>query len=591
MLYHLKLEVQKTQSFIFRVPKLKYMLGANSALGEYFAKDLPDLIKNNGKRIECIDSEKKLTHSYDDIYSNFEKGIIGSAGGHFEAIFDDRKNCEDFLKDALKKAEDFLEKALKKAKEKIPGIKISCYIKEFDETKNLKDFNEIQSQSLNKEIKDNLSILSYDSPYFMQCSEDGKEPGIIDIPEIIFVENRINDNDFNFIKKYYRDKKDKKYQLKDDDINPAEKLELFEILNKLNIKSKSITVNDIEEQGDKFYSLKTNDYLCRFYKDILKIDEKKIPYNFDELRKSSLIEKNNKIAIIAIDGNGMGNRFKKIREELDDKNIMKSFVEIEEFWFKARESFRRGLKCAIDKIPNKEKYESNDENNKKLPYIVLMLGGDDLLLVTVPEIALDFVVNFENGLKEYNKDLTISAGIAFVKYNYPFSHGRELAESLLSSAKVKSKLNDGKSAIDWHILFSSFNEDINEIRKDEYILNYDKHYDILTKRPYLLKDIPSNIEKIKEYNKKIEDREKDKSDTSGRNKFKSFRNYLKEGADMTKHYGKLIFENDKFEELYEFDEIDQNSAYIRINSSLDLIELMDFYKTNKKDNKNETDNN
>ena len=186
---------------------------------------------------------------------------------------------------------------------------------------------------------------------------------------------------------------------------------------------------------------------------------------------------------------------------------MESFVEIEEFWFKARESFRQGLEKAISQIKG---YESKE----KLPYIVLMLGGDDLLLVTVPEIALDFVVNFEKGLKEYNKDLTISAGIAFVKYNYPFSHGHELAESLLSSAKVKSKLNNGKSAIDWHILFSSFNEDINEIRKDEYILNYDKHYDILTKRPYLLEDTPNILNKVKGYNKIIEDNKRDKSDTS-----------------------------------------------------------------------------
>ena len=60
---------------------------------------------------------------------------------------------------------------------------------------------------------------------------------------------------------------------------------------------------------------------------------------------------------------------------------------------------------------------------------------------------------------------------------------------------------------------------------------------------------------------------------------------------MTKHYGKLIFENDKFKELYEFDEINQNDTYVRINNSLDIIELMDFYKTNNKDKENGTDNN
>jgi len=43
-LYHLRIDVRRIQDYIFHVPKLKYMLGANSKIGELLEQDLPNMM-------------------------------------------------------------------------------------------------------------------------------------------------------------------------------------------------------------------------------------------------------------------------------------------------------------------------------------------------------------------------------------------------------------------------------------------------------------------------------------------------------------------------------------------------------------------
>ena len=53
--HKLKISLKRVQTFIFEVPKLKAMLGANAMLGETMRNVLAELIGNSGQRLDWPD--------------------------------------------------------------------------------------------------------------------------------------------------------------------------------------------------------------------------------------------------------------------------------------------------------------------------------------------------------------------------------------------------------------------------------------------------------------------------------------------------------------------------------------------------------
>jgi hypothetical protein len=514
-IYHLSLKAQKVQSFIFKVPKLKAMLGANSLLGEYFAVELPALREKYSIPeiwIERLTNLKNLGKwENDDLAANFQKGVICSAGGHFEAFFKSMAEAEEFVIDAIKMGQS-----------RIPGVKLSYYLREyknFDINWSFEDFANSQNYTL-KDVDIQSSEMLIDNPYFYPSAVDGENP---------------------------------------------------QLLNK---EKDSYITKKIKEQGDYFYSGEANDYLCGLIKELAGKESYKSEYaeELEELSELSLIPDNNKLAIIAIDGNAMGINFRQEQSNQHDKPVLEAMVEFEKFWFDKRDSFRMALREALQETVNLMNY-------KKHPYQILMLGGDDLLILTVPELALDFVSSFCKKISEKGQ-VTISAGIAFVKYSYPFSQAYQLAEQLLDSAKVKSRIwhTDGKieyqNAIDWQVHFPSGARDLDELRRQDYLLKYGDKLEILTQRPCTITkalDIWKESEGLFTKIQKAAEGE-DFENSSGRNKYKRLRTLLKTGENNVKLYGGLL----NIDQSYlDYESLDDG---IVMNSALDVIELMDFHK-------------
>jgi len=571
-IYLLKLKTQKVQSFIFKVPKLKSMLGANSLLGEFFSEDLPDLRKNHGgvpKFFKSVKKNENYKWESDDIFENFKNGVIASAGGHFEAVFCDEKDATNFLKEALKKAN-----------QKLPGVGISHHLKSIKGAENLlykdyeKEDKKVDSDTVKNidDIKIEENFYYIDSPFFYPSEKDGENPEL------------------------------------------------------LKSKDNSMITKHIETQGEAFYNQKSNDYLAKFYAEFQKDEfykafkegkykryEKK---DLSTLKHASLIPNNNMIAIIATDGNGMGNRFSALRrqltgdlrndetqkEEFKSKSLFEALIEIEKFWFKARNGFRVALKKSIEDIAGRS---DNFTKYDTLPFVIMMLGGDDLLVVSVPELAFDFVTEFNKNLSEAKDKITSCSGIAFVKHNYPFSHAHELSESLLDSAKKLSKMEkfkrgddnkylrdekgnkilredfpQGPPAVDWHFQYSSLYDDIEEIRKRDYLLTYEtdpeERTEVLSMRPYFV-DLDKDDKNRKNYLGYLIEKSKDiydkysenDGDTKGRNKYKKLRELIKEGKEASEHYINLFLPNNK--NLFKYECINNN---IYLNKSLDIIEML-----------------
>ena len=178
----------------------------------------------------------------------------------------------------------------------------------------------------------------------------------------------------------------------------------------------------------------------------------KLAQNNDDLGDS-----NSWVAVIHIDGNGLGQvvqkiggdreKFSKFSEELNSTTIKS-----------AQQAFRE---CC-----------PNLKDDDVIPIYPVILGGDDLTVICRGSIAVKyaecFMKNFEKETKEIEvlkgnglDGLTACAGIAFIKASFPFASGYELAESLCSDHAKKTTRT--ASCMMFHKMQDSFNQDYRDI--------------------------------------------------------------------------------------------------------------------------------
>lgn len=143
-----------------------------------------------------------------------------------------------------------------------------------------------------------------------------------------------------------------------------------------------------------------------------------------------LTYKNDWIAIIHADGNGLGQILSKFSSSMEK---LKDFSE------KLNEATCQAARNAFQKVYPKQ-------NKKEIPFRPVVLGGDDMTMICGASLALDYVKvymeEFENATRQKlgaDNGLTACAGIAFIKSSYPFHYGYDLAETLCTQAKIVSK--------------------------------------------------------------------------------------------------------------------------------------------------------
>lgn len=180
---------------------------------------------------------------------------------------------------------------------------------------------------------------------------------------------------------------------------------------------------------------------------------------------SQLTGKNDWIAIIHADGNGLGEIVSQIKNE------------------EALNKFSRELNDSTISAARKACCEVHERMISRRALIrPIVIGGDDLTVICRADVAVPFVKRYLKYFEEEtdNKEhicgkLTACAGISFVKASYPFYFGYDLAEALCSIAKKDAKseemknLNNGEiaSCLMFHKVQSSFVEDYSVIKQKE----------------------------------------------------------------------------------------------------------------------------
>ena len=218
-----------------------------------------------------------------------------------------------------------------------------------------------------------------------------------------------------------------------------------------------------------------------------------------------------KVAVIHIDGNGVGGVMRRLDEVLSEKGrgALRSELEVAEgsgdalrtFVLEISERLDAAVKLAfrsawerVAKLARKDAEDSNKQYTA-IPVVPVILGGDDVTVITSGDYALPFAAAYLRYYEEATRSdpilryltppegqdtgpMTAAAGVAIVKRNFPFHIAYELAEKLVDRAKIVGKTTQPPcSTLDYHVLF-----DTTVLDPDEAIRGYES----FTTRPFRL---------------------------------------------------------------------------------------------------------
>lgn len=320
-------------------------------------------------------------------------------------------------------------------------------------------------------------------------------------------------------------------------------------------------------------------------------------------------EEKNKIAIIAIDGNGMGKRIQSI-QELIERNPKMDYLDcLKIFSTYITQVYNKSVKIAIEKVEIcwEELEESldlkrNQDGKKYLPVRPLIAAGDDLCFITEGRIGLSFaklllqIINETSkevlkGIREKNPWITdvvtpeegmfASAGVVICGVKYPFSRAYDLAEELLKAGKTRlarEKRIKGSDAsmIDFHVAMGEMEDSLAAERGNRDIGK------VKTQKPFLLSQEGlefsfSKFEAAMELlNKLMQDSDKKASDEevsekTGKSQIKEFAYYIRKGEDYATNY---VNQSNRLSEEKLIDIIGKDMDYSIL---LDAIEMLDYY--------------
>ncbi|BCB96590.1 hypothetical protein JZK55_15120 [Dissulfurispira thermophila] len=297
-------------------------------------------------------------------------------------------------------------------------------------------------------------------------------------------------------------------------------------------------------------------------------------YTFtDELDKlGQKKEEESHIAIVYIDGNDMGKRFRDQKTLRDLRELSKTVAEATLNAFKA---VLLEIDRNFDRIKN-EFHIHKEDGKLVLPVRPIIIGGDDITFVTDGRLGIwlakVFLERFEKQNVSDGKPLSACAGVAITKTKYPFYRGYELSEELCYESAKKERKNqkdkDNGSWLDWHLVYGGIMGELKDIRERQY----KGPTGTLYMRPYKTEDLTELIKAASEFKE-----EKDGKLEFPRSKLMDLREVIFKDESSQEAFLKELKARGLELPVYnkEF-----NGKKIVVNSKtpyLDMIELLELY--------------
>ena len=204
-----------------------------------------------------------------------------------------------------------------------------------------------------------------------------------------------------------------------------------------------------------------------------------------------------KIAVIHIDGNGVGGVMRNLAKTKDsvDENVFKEQVgcgrsdpdSLRRFLLNINERLQRAVEMAfagawadIARMAERDAGAAGRPYTA-IPVVPVIVGGDDVTVITSGDYALPFAARYLGRYEEETeKDpllrhltppsgsrtgpMTAAAGVAVVRRNFPFHLAYGLAEKLVDGAKAVGKTTGPPcSTLGFHALFDTTVLDVKEL--------------------------------------------------------------------------------------------------------------------------------
>lgn len=210
-----------------------------------------------------------------------------------------------------------------------------------------------------------------------------------------------------------------------------------------------------------------------------RFEEYHFPLAFDRLgqRRGSETSSDpcNDIAIIHIDGNNMGLKFRECAGLSARRALSMALLQ------RAQRSFARLISEIMDEYETYTFLSLERDAKKYLPLRPIILGGDDITFVCAAQVAVHYTTRLMTFLAEWDdsepvglkKGMDCCGGIAILPTSYPFFRGYELAEQLCGAAKAEMRRlfnseSVGSSWIDFAVLHGEQPPELAQLRAREY---------------------------------------------------------------------------------------------------------------------------
>lgn len=452
-----QLKLERVQSYLFSDSELKSMIGSNALLGEVFrgrlepaesgtqfalhvssdskSDDDPDNLPalaaqfslkmpDVGLGIQDVQPKEVVGDANDSPWGAFQLGVLVRDAGKLDVLFASRVEVEDFLI----AAESLVAR-------RVPGASVRKRVVPLVQGTDGRWTAEEQSHdgSDAPEIK-SAGSMPLENPMFQVCQVSGQGPA------------SIVDNEKRFV---------------------------------------SLAAAAKSEKARAFYGGHTTDVIGVLNRDIydrLGMDRSDIPRGTPDFAS---ISPSGFLATIVADGNSMGSRSRawcdKLRagEDLPSIEEGATFIDfqhyavMEQFYYQMRQAVRAALLDAIEETFRPLVESGWPDHRRHLPFQLLMLGGDDLVLVCDAPFAMPFLVAYakaldipDRRLPDGNGPVSIGAGVAITKQKFPFHRAHQLAEQLADSAKRFYRSMPGEqSVVDWLATTESWYGELEETRQ------------------------------------------------------------------------------------------------------------------------------
>ena len=221
------------------------------------------------------------------------------------------------------------------------------------------------------------------------------------------------------------------------------------------------------------------------------------PQDFNDIGEASL--PSGYIGFIYCDGNRMG----ALLSQLTERDVFSSLSE------KIRGTLREATFDALCQ------HFRDLKSDKTLPFEIIFIGGDDVVLVTAADKAIDIAIalcsEFERrsetflkdaGLESHRQHLTMSAAVVLAHASLPIYHLQAIADDLLKSSKRRSLdiLENQKAevgCVDFHVVTASASDLPSLLRRTNWERRDGGMRLDLTERPYTDRELERLVRQIR----------------------------------------------------------------------------------------------